>query len=836
MAAQPVAPTPDELKALSAQQGQRRADLIVPAPAALSVDITTRAEARAFYNAIYGLSEGIPSGWTGSLSGTPGVSVTNSSVGTTSAAFQAAEQLRINWFRAMGGIPAQIAFDPVNYSAWDAQAALMMSANNQLNHYPPVGWLAYTSEGATAAGSSNLSLGVDGPSAITGYVMDGGSNNAEVGHRRWILYPQTQTMGSGDVDATGSFLAANATWVIDSKFGGTRPNTRDGFVAWPPPGYVPYQVVFPRWSFSYPNADFTNATVTMMSNGVPVAVAPEVQAQGYGENTIVWDYNGLNGSTDESPAPNPGADTPYTVTVNNIVGIPGGQTSFTYTVTVFDPAVAGTGDNPPTVSGSSQATVGVSSAYSVAGIPSFADGFEYRTVGSVAPATTTFDAGVGSGGLDGLVAVTSGGYSPVDTSEVYAGTTASFYLGQPDGTTQTLTLPGYYTFTSGAASLKFESWLGFASSHQTAHAQISTDDGNSWDDLYTLQGNTDVTSNPVETGFAAHTLSLSAYAGLVFQIRFAYTFSGNGSFYTPGQESGWNIDAISFTGVDSATPGSAGAYATGTSFTNTPAVSGSFGLQARAVLFGLYPLSWGPVTDVTASTQSVAPPVITVQPMGQVLNSGSTVVFTGGATGATGYQWMFNGNPISDSPSGTTSNIITGSSGPQLVITNATAASDGSYTLVASGNGGSTPSSAASLAVSSSANPGFLVNISSRAFVGTGSNILIGGFYVGGSTSRSVLIQGLGPALANEGVPGTLAHPALKIYNSSGVEIYSDTGWGNGKVLLKAAAAAYANPVLQADSADSEVLLTLPPGGYTAQVSGADGGTGVALCAIYQLP
>jgi hypothetical protein len=47
---------------------------------------------------------------------------------------------------------------------------------------------------------------------------------------------------------------------------------------------------------------------------------------------------------------------------------------------------------------------------------------------------------------------------------------------------------------------------------------------------------------------------------------------------------------------------------------------------------------------------------------------------------------------------------------------------------------------------------------------------------------------------------------------------------------------AYAQPVLQSGSADSEVLLTLPPGGYTAEVTGADGGTGVALCAVYQLP
>jgi hypothetical protein len=138
--------------------------------------------------------------------------------------------------------------------------------------------------------------------------------------------------------------------------------------------------------------------------------------------------------------------------------------------------------------------------------------------------------------------------------------------------------------------------------------------------------------------------------------------------------------------------------------------------------------------------------------------------------------------------------------------------------------------------VAATSSPGYLVNLSARGLVGTSGNILIGGFYIVGSTSRTVLIQALGPALSAEGVSGVLQHPALTIHNSTGATIYSNTGWGSSQLLLNAAAAAYANPVLQPNSGDSEVLLTLPPGGYTAEISGADGGTGVALCAIYQLP
>jgi hypothetical protein len=232
-------------------------------------------------------------------------------------------------------------------------------------------------------------------------------------------------------------------------------------------------------------------------------------------------------------------------------------------------------------------------------------------------------------------------------------------------------------------------------------------------------------------------------------------------------------------------------------------------------------------------------PVFTVQPEGQTINQGSTVVFTGGATGASSYQWYFNGSPISNSPTGggSATDVVSGATGPQLVITNVTSASAGNYMLVATGSTGETASSgSANLIVADSADPGYLINLSARGFVGTGNNILIGGFYIVGSTSRTVLIQALGPALSGEGVSGVLQHPALTIHNAAGATIYSNTGWGASQLLLNAAAAAYANPVLQAGSADSEVLLTLPPGGYTAEVAGADGGTGVALCAIYELP
>jgi sugar lactone lactonase YvrE len=226
----------------------------------------------------------------------------------------------------------------------------------------------------------------------------------------------------------------------------------------------------------------------------------------------------------------------------------------------------------------------------------------------------------------------------------------------------------------------------------------------------------------------------------------------------------------------------------------------------------------------------------TTQPQSQTLNSGSTVVFSAAATGATSYQWELNGVALTDSPGGTASDVILGSTGPVLLIADATSASAGSYICVATNSGGSTQSAAASLAVGTGTTPGKVVNMSARGLVGTGDGILIGGFYVGGTTSRTVLIQALGPALTGQDVSGVLEHPALTIHDSTGAVIASDTGWGSSQVLLSAAASVYATPVLQPNSNDSEILLTLPPGGYTAEITGADGGTGIALCAIYELP
>lgn len=131
-----------------------------------------------------------------------------------------------------------------------------------------------------------------------------------------------------------------------------------------------------------------------------------------------------------------------------------------------------------------------------------------------------------------------------------------------------------------------------------------------------------------------------------------------------------------------------------------------------------------------------------------------------------------------------------------------------------------------------------IVNISSRATVGTNGNILIAGFAIGGSTARTVLIRASGPALASSpfNLTGTLPDPELALYSGSGALLSTVTAWGGDSNISATAARVGAFAWPSASSADSALLVTLPPGAYTAQVSGITGDTGIALIEVYEVP
>lgn len=130
-----------------------------------------------------------------------------------------------------------------------------------------------------------------------------------------------------------------------------------------------------------------------------------------------------------------------------------------------------------------------------------------------------------------------------------------------------------------------------------------------------------------------------------------------------------------------------------------------------------------------------------------------------------------------------------------------------------------------------------IVDVSSRALVNAASGPLITGFVTVGGTSQ-MLVRGDGPGLLKYGVTSVLAQPVLQVFDANGKLIASNTGWGtNSNTAQIAAAAASVGAFPLADnSADSALLLTLPAGAYTVQVSGAAGSSGDTLAECYLVP
>jgi len=127
-----------------------------------------------------------------------------------------------------------------------------------------------------------------------------------------------------------------------------------------------------------------------------------------------------------------------------------------------------------------------------------------------------------------------------------------------------------------------------------------------------------------------------------------------------------------------------------------------------------------------------------------------------------------------------------------------------------------------------------LANISTRALVGTGANIIIPGFVISGTGSEQLLARGDGPALTGFGVSGALAQPSLGVFNSSGSVIASNTGWdtNSNPTQLASAAATVGAFALASGSADSALIVNLSAGAYTMQLSGVNNSTGVALAEV----
>jgi hypothetical protein len=294
-------------------EAQAQANPASPSPIE-SRNITTN-----LYREVYCPSNRTLSNWQGD----PGAG----DLGSVSPEHIEAIKRRIIFYRALARVPSSVSFDPV-LSTYASQAALMMSANKKISHSPDNSWLYFSPAGATAAHSSNLSLGTAGPETIDDFVADDGDANSSVGHRRWLLFPSNESFGLGLVDPRQSpYPSALALWVIP-------PLIKSSATAysWPPAGYVPYSLIFQRWSFSLSEADFSEAQLTIRKDGQPQETTLEPIVPGFGDNTIVW--------TLVTPVVLADTELVFEISITNVRTPQNEIKDFSYTVIAYSPDTA----------------------------------------------------------------------------------------------------------------------------------------------------------------------------------------------------------------------------------------------------------------------------------------------------------------------------------------------------------------------------------------------------------------------------------------------------------------------------------------------------------------
>ena len=572
----------------------------VGSPAApLVVDSGDRNDVVAFYQAIYKASEGAAAhmAWTGQVS--------TCTPGDTSSAFRDDVRRRINWFRAMANIPADIVFRS-DFNASAQAAALIMAKEGDLSHSPGAEFGTggcWTAEGDQAAGAGNLALGSYGPGAIDGYIEDTGSNNLAVGHRRWILSPRITTMGTGDIPSRGSYpytsagahWASNCLYVIDSA--SYRPGT-GAFVSWPPAGFVPATTTWPRWSLHYSSRSapptFGSATVTMteVATGkiIPTSVIYRYTGGGLaGDPAVAWepDWSGFGGS--------PPLEREIEVTVAGITpGSSGAPGTHTYRLTIIDPEVV---TDPLVVSGSTQppASGAPYTFTTLSGVG--AEAYEVG-IASKAPSAWTEDAE--DSPAPRIIDQTSASYAlrtnlapAYGRPGNYAGSRV-FHLAIPSFEEAVQVFEIDRTVVPSASSrLQFRELFRWATTTSRLHAEVSAN-GGTWTEVWSRAGNGATSTSGWPSSWSARDIGLSAFAGQPVRIRFRYSASGS-TFIGTSDLHGFFVDAVTVTDAQilgdehiTTLPGDASGFTLNATTAGGPLTVGAeYVLRVRPVLGGM---------------------------------------------------------------------------------------------------------------------------------------------------------------------------------------------------------------------------------------------------------
>jgi len=236
-------------------------------------------------------------------------------------------------------------------------------------------------------------------------------------------------------------------------------------------------------------------------------------------------------------------------------------------------------------------------------------------------------------------------------------------------------------------------------------------------------------------------------------------------------------------------------------------------------------------TDPTATPwflkqNIVNPPLVTVSatpangPSGIVTQFSANVIDPG--SGIASFSWTFDDGTFSDEQNPIKTFPVPGSYAAHLTVTTIT----GDYLAV-------------TVPVLVEGSLGALLNVSARLQIGVNDNVAIGGFIVGGSGTKRIMLRAIGPSLAPQGVAGTLADPFLELHDSTGATIASNDNWQTtqlgGVITQDQVAAIRASTLAPGDPVEAALIADLSPGAYTAIVRGANGGTGVGLAEVYDL-
>lgn len=593
------------------------------------VDTSDRNEVVSFYQRVYMASEGYQDriGWTGNYSSTAA-----GAEGTVSAVFSGDIERRLNYYRAMCGLKADVRVNsgatvnivsgdewvpPANTtkSAAAQRSALMIirtyPGNAGLSHDPPNTATAWTTAAWNANRNGNLALGFFGPGAVDAYFKEDVTGtsawNVDVGHRRWLMFQWSTDFASGDTPGSftpgsGSVRPPSNTMYVIPKLSELDFSPDVIFASFPSAGYFPARLNASFWSLSYPSADFSAATVSLKDsamNSVPVTIVS--RRTGYGDNSIVWQVPAAAAVKSVT------SDKTWNVTVSNIRG-EGVPAQHSYQVTLIDPDRL---NETPVISGNSS-PVGSASDYAISGVP----GADKMEAGIFLRSESAWNEGAEESPVSKVVDGTDGSYPLRAATPGYVKSGAKVFR---------LTFPTRYDpFINGvpaqhfelgrelvpgaSGTLNFQFRRGLMTPASKLAVETSSDDGLTW----TLLGSPwSGTGGAGDSAFQSASVNLPV--GLSpLRVRFRYYLSDAISpLYAhedyPTQPTGIFIDDITTSDCDWLQPTGSVSGAALASFTLDAGTAGmalasgqEWWLRARAILGGKA-FAYGPAKIVTPS-------------------------------------------------------------------------------------------------------------------------------------------------------------------------------------------------------------------------------------------